>query len=57
VSGNGHTWRTVARVSGRSGVLDTVHLKHAMKARFVRIRVTGASSTKLPMLDELTVTS
>ena len=33
--------------------LDTVHLKHAVKARFVRIRVTAASSTKLPMLEEL----
>jgi hypothetical protein len=47
----------VALVGGRSGVLDTVHLKHAAKARLVRIRVTAASSTKLPMLEELTVTS
>ncbi|MGB8881039.1 MAG: discoidin domain-containing protein, partial [Solirubrobacteraceae bacterium] len=57
VSGNGHSWRTVALIGGRSGVLDTVHLKHAVKARFVRIRVNAASSTKLPMLEELTVTS
>ncbi|HTX09884.1 MAG TPA: glycosyl hydrolase family 65 protein [Solirubrobacteraceae bacterium] len=57
VSGNGHGWRTVALVHGRPGVLDTVHLKHGVKARFVRIRVTAASSTKLPMLEELTVTS
>ena len=57
VSSNGHTWRTVARVSGRAGTLDTLHLKHAVNARFVRIRVTAASSTKLPMFEELTVTS
>ncbi len=57
VSNNGHAWRTVALVRGRAGVLDTVHLKHAVNARFVRIRVNAASSTKLPMLEELTVTS
>jgi F5/8 type C domain len=56
VSSNRRTWRTVARVRGRAGVFDTVHLKHVVKARFVRIRVTAASATRLPMLDELTVT-
>jgi trehalose/maltose hydrolase-like predicted phosphorylase len=57
VSSNGRAWRTVAFVHGRSRVLDTVHLRHGVKARFVRIRVTAESSTKLPMLEELTVTS
>ncbi len=56
VSNNGHSWRRVAVVSGHAGrVLDTLHLNGG-KARFVRIRVTAASSTKLPMLEELTAT-
>ena len=46
----------MATIHGRSSVLDAVHLK-AVKAHYVRIRVTASSSTKLPMLDELTVTS
>ncbi|HTU88007.1 MAG TPA: glycosyl hydrolase family 65 protein [Solirubrobacteraceae bacterium] len=57
VSSNKRVWRTVAFVHGRAGVLDTVRLKRGVKARFVRIRVTAASATKLPMLEELTVTS
>jgi trehalose/maltose hydrolase-like predicted phosphorylase len=56
VSSNRRRWRTVATVHGRTGVLDTLHVK-ALKARFVRIRVVASSSTKLPMLDELGVTS
>ena len=56
VSNNRRRWRTVATVHGRTGVLDTLHVK-ALKARFVRIRVVASSSTKLPMLDELGVTS
>jgi trehalose/maltose hydrolase-like predicted phosphorylase len=56
VSRNGRTWRTVARFGGRSGVLDTVHVRGGAKERFVRIRVTAPSATKLPELDELTVT-
>jgi trehalose/maltose hydrolase-like predicted phosphorylase len=56
VSRNGRTWRTVARVGRRSGVLDTVHLQGGAKERFVRIRVTAASVKKLPELDELTAT-
>ena len=56
VSNNGHSWRRVAIVSGHAGrVLDTLHLD-GVKARFVRIRVTAASSKKLPMLQELTAT-
>ena len=55
VSGSGKSWRTVATVHGGRGALDTLHLK-AINARFVRIRATASSSTKLPMLQELTVT-
>jgi hypothetical protein len=56
VSSNGRTWRTVARIGRRRGVLDTVRLPGGVKARFVRIRVTADGAKKLPMLDELTVT-
>jgi trehalose/maltose hydrolase-like predicted phosphorylase len=56
VSRNGRTWRTVASIGGRSGLLDTVHVRGAAMTRFVRIRVTAPSATKLPELDELTVT-
>jgi hypothetical protein len=57
VSGNGRTWRTVARFAGLSGVLDTVHVRGGVATvRFVRVRVTAASATKLPELDELTAT-
>ena len=56
VSSNGRSWRRVAVVSGHTGrVLDTLHL-NGVKARFVRIRVTASSSTKLPLLEELTAT-
>ncbi len=56
VSSNGRTWRRVAVVTGHSGrVLDTLHV-HGVRARFVRIKVTAPSSTKLPMLEELTAT-
>jgi hypothetical protein len=43
-----------ARVHGRSGVIDTVHVRGGAKERFVRLRVTAPSATKLPELDELT---
>jgi trehalose/maltose hydrolase-like predicted phosphorylase len=56
VSSNGRAWRTVARIGRRRGVLDTVRLGRPVRARLVRVRVTAASATKLPMLDELTVT-
>lgn len=56
VSSNRRGWRTVAFVRGGTGVLDTVHLKHPVQARYVRIRLTAVNSTQLPMLDELTVT-
>ena len=56
VSSNGRRWHRVAVISGHAAqVLDTLHL-HGVKARFVRIRVTAAGATKLPMLDELTAT-
>jgi len=56
ISNNGHTWRRVAVVTGHGGrVLDTLHL-HGVRARFVRIKVTAPSATKLPLLQELTAT-
>jgi len=55
VSSNGHTWRTVARVHGRAGVLDTLHLK-AVKARFIRLRLTAPDAKQLTLLEELRVT-
>ena len=56
VSSNGHSWRRVAFVNGHAGrVLDTVHL-NGVKARFVRVRLTAPSSTKFPLLQELTAT-
>ena len=56
VSSNGRRWHRVAVISGHAAqVLDRLHL-HGVKARFVRIRVTAAGATKLPMLDELTAT-
>ncbi|MBV9604775.1 MAG: hypothetical protein JO027_06700 [Solirubrobacterales bacterium] len=58
VSNNGRRWHTVARVGMRPGVLDTVHVRGraGAKVRYVRIRVTAPSATKLPELDELTAT-
>jgi trehalose/maltose hydrolase-like predicted phosphorylase len=56
VSRNGRAWRTVARFGGRSGVVDTVHVRGGAKTRFVRVRVTAPSTAKLPELDELTAT-
>jgi len=56
VSTNGRTWRRVAFTGGHAGrVLDTIHL-NGVRAQFVKIRVTASSSSKLPMLQELTVT-
>jgi hypothetical protein len=54
VSSNGRTWRTVARFGRRSGVLDFVHVRGSARVRFVRIRLTAPSASKLPELDELT---
>jgi trehalose/maltose hydrolase-like predicted phosphorylase len=56
VSNNRHTWRTVASVRGGPHALDTIHLNPGVRARFVRIRLTAISSSKLPMLEELTAT-
>ncbi|MGN6867855.1 MAG: glycosyl hydrolase family 65 protein [Solirubrobacteraceae bacterium] len=57
VSRNGRAWRTVARFGRRPGLVDTVHVRASgARTRFVRIRVTAPSATKLPELDELTAT-
>jgi hypothetical protein len=55
VSVNGRTWHTVTTVTGRTtGTTDVVHFP-ATRARFVAVRITGATNGLRPMLDELTV--
>jgi trehalose/maltose hydrolase-like predicted phosphorylase len=55
VSANGHTWRTVATVSGRmTGTSDVVQFA-PVRARFVRVAITASATSQAPMLDELTV--
>jgi trehalose/maltose hydrolase-like predicted phosphorylase len=56
VSQNGRRWRTVASVHGGNGSLDTLHIRDK-RVRFIRVSVTAASASQLPILDELTVTS
>ena len=57
ISRDGRHWRTVARVSDRRhGLLDTFALR-PVRARFVRLHMTQASSKKTePMVQELTLT-
>jgi hypothetical protein len=56
VSLNGHSWRTVATVTGPStGTTDVVHFP-ATRARAVALTVTSSGSSAPPVLDELTVT-
>jgi trehalose/maltose hydrolase-like predicted phosphorylase len=55
VSANGHAWRTVAAVSGRTtGTVDVVQFA-ATRARFVRVQITASATSQAPVLDELTV--
>jgi trehalose/maltose hydrolase-like predicted phosphorylase len=56
VSINGHTWHTVATVTGRStGTIDILHFP-ATRARYVAVRITQSTDMQSPTLDELTVT-
>lgn len=56
VSGDGHTWTTVAQVHGRTtGTRDTLSFA-PQSARFVRLTITGATANTPPILTELTVT-
>jgi trehalose/maltose hydrolase-like predicted phosphorylase len=54
VSSNGRHWRTVAVIRHRRGDVDRLRV-NAARARFLRLRVTAPSATKLPLLDELMV--
>ncbi len=55
VSADGHAWRTVAEISGRTtGTVDALRFA-AVRARFVRVQLTASASPQAPMLDELTV--
>jgi hypothetical protein len=56
VSVDGHSWRTVASVTGRTdGTTDVLHFP-ATWARYVAVHITGSTSLHPPELDELTVT-
>ena len=55
VSDNGHTWRTVATVTGRTtGTTDVLHFS-ATRAGYVAVHITASTDMQQPMLDELTV--
>jgi hypothetical protein len=56
VSINGHTWRTVATVTGRTtGTTDVLHFP-STRARYIAVRITQSAAVRQPVLDELTVT-
>jgi len=55
VSDNGHTWRTVATVTGRTtGTTDVLHFS-ATRAGYIAVHITASADMQQPMLDELTV--
>jgi trehalose/maltose hydrolase-like predicted phosphorylase len=55
VSVDGHHWRTVARVTGRTtGTTDVLHFP-ATRARSVAVTISGSTDSRDPLLDELTV--
>jgi hypothetical protein len=57
VSRDGHHWRTVARVNGRSRELLDTFAFRPVRARFARLRITQGSSKKVqPMVQELMLT-
>jgi trehalose/maltose hydrolase-like predicted phosphorylase len=54
VSTDGHKWRTVATIGGRTtDILDVLRFAPA-RARFVRVALTASSAAQPPMLQELT---
>jgi hypothetical protein len=54
VSVNGHNWRTVARVIGRTtGTVDALHFP-PIAVRYVSVRITASTDAQPPMLDEMT---
>jgi hypothetical protein len=53
ISRDGHTWRTVALVTGRTtGTIDVLHFSPT-QARYVSVRITSSIDARAPMLDEL----
>ncbi len=55
VSADGHTWHVIRTVNRTSGTLDVLRFA-ATRARFVRVDITAASGSMVPMLEELTAT-
>jgi trehalose/maltose hydrolase-like predicted phosphorylase len=54
VSSDGHTWQTVAQVTGHStGTVDVLHFAPT-EARYVSVRITSSTAAQPPMLDEVT---
>jgi hypothetical protein len=54
VSVNGHSWRTVARVIGRTtGTIDALHFPPTT-VRYIAVRITASTDAQPPMLDEIT---
>ncbi len=54
VSSDGHTWKTVATVTRTKGTIDRLSVRSGT-VRYVRLRLLGAPSKKLPLLEELSV--
>jgi len=55
ISDDGHTWRTVATVTGRTtGTTDVLHFS-ATRAGYIAVHITASTDMQQPMLDELTV--
>jgi hypothetical protein len=55
VSADGRHWRRLVEVRFRHGTTDTIQFP-ALRARFVRIRITAAADNQPPLLQELRVT-
>jgi trehalose/maltose hydrolase-like predicted phosphorylase len=55
VSTDGHSWRTVATITGRTtGTIDVLHFAPT-RARYIRVQISSGTGGQPPMLDELTV--
>ncbi len=55
VSDDGHSWRTVASVTGRTiGTTDVLHFP-ATRARYIAVHITASTDMQQPMLEELTL--
>ncbi len=56
VSADGTSWQTVASVHGVTRRTTDVLRFRPVRARFLRIRITEADNTTLPLLQEVTAT-